>query len=140
MPRRAGCFEDGGRYIAVIWDGIDRNPVAKEIERAVAGVFPDDPPSFISRTPWGYGDKARIESDMREAGFSEVRIDTVESTNPLDARGAATGLTQGSPLRAEIEARDPAKLQQATDAAGQALGQFDGKDTTLSAHVVTAVR
>ena len=140
MPRRAGCSRTAARYIAVIWDGIDRNPVAEAIERAVAGVFPDDPPSFISRTPWGYGDKASIERDMREAGFSEVRIDTVESTNPLDARGAATGLTQGSPLRAEIEARDPAMLEQATTAATRALEQFDGKDSTLSAHVVTAVR
>ena len=133
-------LKDGGTYIAVIWDTIDRNPVALEIERAVAGVFPDDPPTFASRVPWGYGDKAAIERDMRAASFSEVRIDTVESTNPLDARGAATGLCQGSPLRAEIEARDPAKLEEATDAATRAVERFDGKDTTLSAHVVTAVR
>jgi hypothetical protein len=64
----------------------------------------------------------------------------VESTNPLDARGAATGLTQGSPLRAEIEARDPAKLEAATDAAARALEQYDGGETTLSALVVTAAR
>lgn len=133
-------LRDGGRYIAVIWDRIENNPVAQEIERAVGQVFPDDPPTFASRTPWGYGDKERIESDLRSAGFNRIDIDTVESTNPLDARGAATGLTQGSPLRAEIEARDPARLQEATDAAAQALQRYDGQDTTLSAHVVTATK
>ena len=133
-------LRDGGRYIAVIWDEIERNPVAQELERAVGQVFPDDPPTFASRVPWGYGDKARIEGDLRAAGFTDIAIDTVESTNPLDARGAATGLTQGSPLRAEIEARDPAKLEEATDAAARALERFDGRETTLSAHVVTATR
>ena len=133
-------LKDGGTYIAVIWDGIERNPVARDIEQAVAGLFPNDPPRFLSRTPWGYGDKASIERDMCAGGFNEVRIDTVESTRPLDARGAATGLCQGSPLRAEIEARDPAMLEQATEAATRAIGQFDGKDTTLSAHVVTATK
>lgn len=133
-------LRDGGRYIAVIWDRIDRNPVAHDIERAVATVFPDDPPSFPSRTPWGYGDKGRIEGDLRAAGFDDITIDTVEVTNPLDATGAATGLCQGSPLRAEIEARDPARLQQATEAAARALERLDGQPTTLSAHIVTAVR
>ncbi len=133
-------LRDGGRYIAVIWDRIECNPVAKEIERAVGEIFPDDPPTFASRIPWGYGDKARIEDDLRAAGFDNVTIDTVESTNPLDARGAATGLCQGSPLRAEIEARDPAKLEAATDAAAAALQRFDGRDTTLSAHIVTATK
>jgi SAM-dependent methyltransferase len=133
-------LRDGGRYIAVIWDGIDRNLIPQAIERAVGEVFPDNPPTFASRTPWGYGDKERIEGDLRSAGFSDITIDTVEVTNPLDARGAATGLTQGSPLRAEIEARDPARLQEATDAAARALQRFDGQDTTLAAHIVTAVR
>jgi hypothetical protein len=124
----------------VIWDRIDCNPVAQEIERAVAAVFPDDPPSFVSRVPWGYGDKARIEADLRSAGFSDIAIDTVESTSLLDSRAAATGLCQGSPLRAEIEARDSARLQDATDAAARALDRWDGQDATLSAHVVTATR
>ncbi len=133
-------LRDGGRYIAVIWDGIDRNPVPQAIERGVATVFPDDPPSFASRTPWGYGDKAQIERDLRAAGFENITIDTVENRGRLDARGAAIGLTQGSPLRAEIEARDPARLEEATDAAARALEQYDGQETALSAHIVTAIK
>ena len=133
-------LRDGGRYIAIIWDTMDRNPVPQAIERAVGRLFPDDPPTFASRTPWGYGDTSRIEGDLRAAGFEDILIETVESTNPLDPRGAATGLCQGSPLRAEIEARDPGRLQEATDAAARALQEYDGQPTTLSAHVVTATR
>jgi SAM-dependent methyltransferase len=133
-------LREGGRYIAVIWDSMARNPIPQAIEAAVAAVFPDDPPGFLARTPWGYSDRGRIESDLRAGGFDDITIDTVESTTRLDARGAATGLCQGSPLRAEIEARDPARLQQATEAAISAIEPFDGQETTLSALVVTAVK
>lgn len=133
-------LREGGTYLAIVWDSIDRNPVPQAIDAAVAAEFPDDPPRFISRTPWGYADRDRIEADLRAAGFSGIEIEAVESTRPLDAAGAATGLCQGSPLKAEIEARDPNGVQRATDAATSALKQFDGKDTTLSALFVTATR
>lgn len=133
-------LREGGSYIAVIWDMLERNPIPREISGALERVFPDDPPTFISRAPWGYGDKARIESDLAAAGFEDIRIETVESTSRLDARSAATGICQGSPLRAEIEERDPARLQEATDAAAAAVASYDGRETTLSAHIVTAVK
>lgn len=133
-------LRDGGRYMAVIWDSLDKSPPAVVIAEAVAARFPDDPPSFLSRVPWGYSDKARIEADMRAAGFSDIAIDTVEVAGTLNARGAATGLCQGSPLRAEIEARDASRLDEVTDAAIAALEPYDGKPTSLSAHIVTATK
>ena len=133
-------LRDGGRYIALIWDSLDKSPPAVVIADTVAGQFPDDPPSFLSRVPWGYGDKARIEADMRAAGFDDIAIDTVEVKGTLNARGAATGLCQGSPLRAEIEARDATRLNEVTEAAITALEPYDGKPTSLSAHIVTATK
>ena len=44
----------------------------------------------------------------------------------------------GSPFRAEIERRDPSALERAVDAVTEALLPWDGKDATMSAHVVTA--
>ena len=114
-------LRDGGRYIAVIWDSLDRSEPAAEIAKAVAGQFPDDPPSFLSRVPWGYSDTSKIEADLKAAGFDDIAIDTVEVSGKLDARGAATGLCQGSPLRAEIEARDASRLEAVTEAATAAL-------------------
>lgn len=133
-------LRDGGKYMAIIWDKLDASPPAVVIHETVAAEFPDDPPGFLARVPWGYFDKERITADLRAAGFEGVDIDTVEIGGTLDARGAATGLCQGSPLRSEIEARDASRLQEVTDKVAAALQEQDGKPTSLSAHIVTATR
>ena len=137
-------LRDGGRYLLVIWDSLERNPGSREMSAAVAELFPDNPPRFIERTPFGYSDPARIEHDLLEAGFRDIEFETVERRSRLgSAREAATGMCMGSPLRSEIEERDPAKLDEAVDAVARALSRWegpDGFDTSMSAHVVTAIR
>jgi hypothetical protein len=44
----------------------------------------------------------------------------------------------GTPLRAEIEARAPERLEEARDAAAAALGGLAGQDVPMSALVVSA--
>ena len=59
----------------------------------------------------------------------------------LSARDAAMGYCQGTPLRSEIEARDAAALQAATDAATEAIASRFGRAEvvgSIRAHVVTA--
>lgn len=145
FPDRIAAFSEakrvlkpGGRFLFNAWDRLDRNPVTAAVVGAVAALFPDDPPSFYDRVPFGYHDKARIEADLRAAGFTGIAAETVEKTSPVVARAAAIGLCQGSPMRAEIEARAPAGLQAATDAAAAALARFDGRDAPMSAHVFSA--
>jgi SAM-dependent methyltransferase len=128
----------GGRFLFNVWDRIGRNPVTAAVAGAVAALFPEDPPGFFDRVPFGYHDKQRIEADLRAAGFADVAVDTVEKTSRVAARDAAIGLCQGSPLRAEIEARAPAGLEAATDAAAAALVRFDGREAPMSAHVLSA--
>jgi len=137
-------LRDGGQYIAVIWDRLDRNPASQLVHDAVAKLFPNDPPQFLARTPFGYSDPDTIDRDLRAAGFRHVDIDTVElkslETSPRDA---ALGLVTGCPLRAEIEERDASALDQAVQAAEQALKSLDGStgfDSRLSAHVVAAIK
>jgi hypothetical protein len=86
-----------------------------------------------------------VEDDLRAAGFTatpEIVVRTERSRAP-SARHAAIGLCQGTPMRNEIEARDPARLDEATDVAAEALagrfgpGPVDGK---MQAHVVTVAR
>lgn len=137
-------LRDGGKYLLVIWDSIERNPAAKLAMDAVANLFPEDRPSFLYRVPHGYSDPAQIEDDLLAAGFGEVEIETVETrSKPISARDAAIGICQGTPLRNEIEERDPSKLEQATSAAADALKALEqgGRlDSRLSAHIVTATR
>src|SRR3982751_5886249 len=70
-------LRDGGKYLAVIWDRLDRNPASQIASDAVAALFPDDPPSFLVRTPFGYANPEWIERDLRAAGFDRIEIDTV---------------------------------------------------------------
>lgn len=137
-------LSDGGRYMLVIWNDTNHNPGSKAISDAVASLFPNDPPRFLDRTPFGYSDRTRIEQDLKVAGFSDIAFETVEKRSRLpSARDAAIGMCMGSPLRNEIEERDPALLEKAVDAAAEALSEWEGPnglDTVMSAHIVTAVR
>ena len=144
--RGAGCREarrvlkPGGHFVFNVWDRLDRSPVAQTVAKAVAGLFPDDPPSFFSRVPWGYSDTARIDEDVRAGGFEDVDIETVQERSRAGSpREAAIGLCQGTPLRAEIEARGD--LQHATEVAEAALASAFGTgpiDQPMSAHVIIA--
>lgn len=149
FPDRVGAYREARRVLAPgsvflfnVWDRLDENPVSKAVGETVAGLFPDDPPSFLSRTPFGYHDRARIEADLKAAGFTGIEFETVRLKSALgSARAAAIGITHGSPLRAEIEAHGAEALEQAADAVAETLTRlgFDsGGEEPMSAHVLSA--
>jgi SAM-dependent methyltransferase len=147
FPDRVAAYREAARMLRPdgalvfnVWDRLEANPASQAVAEAVAALFPDDPPGFISRVPFGYHDKARIEADLSAAGFRSIAIDTVAKRSRGSARDLAPGLCQGSPLRAEIEARAPDRLDEATEAAAAALVRRCGDpvDAPMSAHVVTA--
>jgi SAM-dependent methyltransferase len=133
-------LKPGGRFLFSVWDRIEANPANDIAARAVAALFPDDPPDFFARVPFGYHDMAIVEADLRAAGFSHVEAETVVLRCRIgSARDAAAGICQGTPLRSEIEARG--SLDAATDAAAAALAPLvgpDGLDAPMSAHVFSA--
>lgn len=133
-------LRDGGHYLAIIWDAIDRNPVSQVIVETMEEEFPEDPPRFLERMPFGYADTARIESDLHAGGFDHVEIETVELSSRVSASDAATGMCQGSPMRTELEALGGDALDRATIAVAHALRQFDGLDVPMSALFVTATK
>jgi ubiquinone/menaquinone biosynthesis C-methylase UbiE len=148
--KRAGYREarrvlkPGGRFLFNVWDRIEENEVTRIATDAVAALFPHDPPSFFNRVPHGYHDTAAISEELRSAGFTQVEVETVERRSRAPSpREPAVGLCQGTPLRNEIEARDPGRLEEATDAAEKALAERFGRgpvENRMRAHVVTAVR
>jgi SAM-dependent methyltransferase len=134
----------GGRYLLLIWDSLDKNPASKAVHEAVAAEFPDDPPHFYARVPFGYHDLELITADLMAAGFDDIEFETIAHRSRLpSALEAATGMCQGSPLRSEIEARDHSALGRVTEAAAKALQKFegpDGFDAPMSAHLVVATK
>ena len=99
-------LNDGGHYLLAIWDRIERNRLSDVAQRMLIELFPDDPPLFIREGPFGYADPLAIESDLHEAGFGTVDIETVElrSRSP-SAHDAAMAFCYGTPMG--IESRGP---------------------------------
>jgi len=131
-----------GQFIFNVWDRIEENVFADIVTQAAAEMFPDDPPRFLARTPHGYHNIELITQDLREAGFESISIETIEviSTAP-SARHPAVAYCQGTPLRNEIEARNPDLLEDVTRLATDRVtaqfgpGQVEAK---IRGHVITA--
>lgn len=135
FPDRPGAFAEarrvlrpGGLFAFSAWGSIATNEFADAVTDALATVFPQDPPRFMARTPHGYHDATRIAQELAAGGFTRAAaIDTVAFTSRSVSPGmAALAYCQGTPLRGEIEARDPQGLARATAAAEAELARRFG--------------
>jgi len=132
----------GGKLVFNVWDRIEENEFAASVTMALETMFPADPPRFLPRTPYGYWQRATIAEDLARGGFTAPpRITTVAARSRAAApRIPAIGFCQGCPLRSEIEARGPGRLEAATELATDAIAQrfgADGVDGKIQAHVIT---
>jgi SAM-dependent methyltransferase len=137
-------LRDGGSYLLAIWDRIERNPMSDVAQQALIDLFPDDPPLFMREGPFGYHDPAAIERDLGQAGFADVRIDTVElRSRAASSEEAARALCYGTPMGVEVEDRASGTLDRAFENVRSGLRAFDGPDgfdAPMSAHIVTATK
>lgn len=138
-------LRDGGVLVFNVWDRLEENDVPRTVNETLARVFPDDPPSFMARVPHGYYQGELIAGHLAAAGFTRTPdMQTVAArSRAAGPRIPAIGFCQGTPVRNEIEARAPERLQEATDAVADAIerhfgsGPIDGK---IQAHVIAIER
>ena len=137
-------LKHGGHFLFNVWDRIEENVFADDVTNALARMFPNDPPRFLARTPHGYHDTALIRSDLEQAGFSRVAIETkADESRAASPRLPAVAYCQGTVLRSEIEARDAGMLETATDYAASAIAHKHGNGEVaakIQAHVIVAAR
>jgi SAM-dependent methyltransferase len=138
-------LKPGGLFLFNAWDRIEDNEFADVVTQALAGVFPQDPPRFMARTPHGYHDTRRIEQDLAAGGFaSGARIETVSARSKAgSAQSVAIAYCQGTPLRSEIDQRDASRLDEATGVSAREIAQRFGSgavDGKIQAHVVAVER
>src|SRR5262249_62284749 len=88
--------------------------------------------------------KEAIQQELQRAGLSKLKCETITCRSRASSPNQpAIGYCQGTPLRGEIEARGASCLQEATDAAAEAIaaqfgaGAVHGK---IPAHVILAHR
>ncbi len=149
FPDKAKAFAEarrvlckGGVFLFNVWDRIEENGFADAVTAALGSIFPDDPPRFLARMPHGYHDKAAIVRDLAQGGFqASPDIVTIAERSRADSpRIPAVAFCQGTPLRSEIDTRDPSRLGEATDAAEREIGRRYGVlavEAGMQAHVVS---
>lgn len=135
----------GGLFVFNVWDRIEENEFADTVTTALAALFPEDPPRFLARTPHGYHDPETIKRDLAASGFTAApAITTLAACSRAAAcEHPAVAYCQGTPLRNEIEARDAARLTEATALVAEAIAHRFGRETVegkIQAHVVTIAK
>ncbi len=152
FPDRVRAFAEilrvlrpGGMFLFNVWDRIGTNDFARVVNDAVATVFQDDPPMFLSRTPHGYHEERLIRADLSASDYQiPVEFHTLEARSRAASPDIpAVAYCQGTPLRNEIEARDPSLLVEATNVSAIAIGEEFGLsdvDGRIRGYVVTATR
>lgn len=152
LPDKAKAYSEArrvlkprGAFIFNVWDRIEDNEFADTVTSALQTFFPRDPPRFLARTPHGYYDKDTIARDLAAGGFTaRPEIVTLAARSRADShKTPAIAYCQGTPLRNEIEARDATRLDDATEAAAEAIAQRFGRgpvDGRIQAHIVSITR
>lgn len=151
FPDKAQAFKGvrrvlkpGGHYYFSVWDRISNNEFAKIVTQALKEMFPNDPPRFLARTPHGHHDIDRLRQDLKAAGFASISAEAIDARSRAPSpREPALAYVQGTPLRNEVEARNPARLEEATMRATQAIADRFGAgavDGRIRAYVITAIR
>jgi ubiquinone/menaquinone biosynthesis C-methylase UbiE len=149
FPDRVAAYREikrvlrpGGTFLFNIWNRIEDNEFSDEVTKAVGTIFPTDPPMFLARTPHGHGSPTEIRADAAAAGFEQCALSQRDDVSPAASPEVpAIAYCQGTPLRGEIEAREPGAVERATAVATAALrarfgdGPIEGR---ISAVVVAA--
>jgi len=112
----------GGSFVYNMWDRIEANQFADVVTRSLAGVFTDDPPDFLARTPHGHYDTAVYQEELTEAGFTTIAVNRMTAASVADEPSVpAIAYCQGTPLRNEIEVRSGPDLAESTSMATEAI-------------------
>lgn len=130
-----GVLANGGRFGALTWGGMERNPwmtcvgMAAMMNGLVAGGPPVGPGGIFS-----LGDPAQLETLTTAAGFQNVRVEaidvTFESAN-VDEHVARVSSLAG-PLAAAFAAADAAQLDAVRRTAAQLATDHTASDGSLA--------
>ncbi|MEO0819479.1 MAG: class I SAM-dependent methyltransferase [Pseudomonadota bacterium] len=120
-------LRQGAAFHFNVWDGLAGNGIAHAVQATVADIFRYDPPRFLQHLPYAYGDPDQIRVELAAAGFRQIALSAKEDVSRAPtARHAAAAYCKGTPLRTEIEARDPGALDTVSERVAVNVAQMFG--------------
>jgi SAM-dependent methyltransferase len=122
FPHKVTAFSEvyrvlraGGLFRFSVWDRMEVNLLNQMYQDVIDAMFATDAPGRM-REPFSYHDRTVIAADLTAAGFGDIAFEIVpdyyHATSPADA---AFAISQGHPVRGDIEARGPGLLARATE-------------------------
>lgn len=92
-------LKPGGKYIFSTWENVENNPRIDVMWKVIGEVFAGESPDFLQKGPHSFFDKKEIERMLINAGFKDIRIETVAKTPKYnEPDDLINGFTTGSPL------------------------------------------
>ena len=142
MREARRVLKPGGKYVFNVWDSLEHNPIAGAANKVLGSLFPDNPPTFLAKTPYAWYDRAEIEKTVRAGGFSNFAVETVEFPCVApSAEDASRGFLEGTPVFVALGERGVTDLTPVREAVTSAIAkQFGPRPcrSTMRAIVVTA--
>jgi SAM-dependent methyltransferase len=141
----AGATAPGGRFVAIVWQSVERNDwvALPRIALALGRELPPLPTDAPG--PMGLADPDRTRRILGDAGWSDVQLD--EATVPYefgpDVESATTHARDVGFMRALLEGLDDAQTEAAVDALRAVMAEHaapDGVRLDSRIWVVQAVR
>jgi SAM-dependent methyltransferase len=139
------ALRPGGRLSVAVWAPLDENPWMFVPTAAAAGILDAEfaPAGPGQPGPFALSDRARLESLMGGAGFTDLQIDPVAANRPVAADKGVVQLLETGPLSDKFEAADDDTRARAVAAVEEAIESYrtdDGWAIPGRSFTVTASR
>jgi ubiquinone/menaquinone biosynthesis C-methylase UbiE len=135
-------LEKSGALIFSVWDSLERNPVPNIAHSTIGRFFRTEPPEFY-KVPFVLGDVGEVRQLVKDAGFKEIVIDTLQLTGRSESpHHAAVGLVKGNPVINTLREQGTADIDEIIGAVARAIEERFGTgplEIPLRAHVVSAI-
>jgi SAM-dependent methyltransferase len=130
LRESARALRPGGRLVLAVWGEAGRNPWLMQILEAVMSHLSAPPPEPGAPGPFSLGDPARLRDLLEQAGFGDLEVEEVETTQVYDSLDAwwEKILNVGGPLKAILDPLPEADLEAIREAAHSSGRRFVDDD------------
>jgi SAM-dependent methyltransferase len=125
------ALRPSGRLVFIAWRTPQENPWGTVPARAAQPFLPPLPrPGPEDPGQFSFGDRARVERILGEAGFQRLRIEPIDRQIWMGASVAdvLAGAGRFGPLARAFAGAEPAAIEKAKQAIAQALAPHEGPD------------